>query len=100
MAGKRALLSGAYEERLNLYLSFADHQLGYAEKKRDLSNLVSTYLATLADIGVETWIMHGSLLGWWWNKKVSLVQQARRHHTYLGRATTDMVGTIDFPMGH
>ena len=22
------------------------------------------------DIGAETWIMHGSLLGWWWNGKV------------------------------
>lgn len=22
------------------------------------------------DLGVETWIMHGSLLGWWWNQKV------------------------------
>jgi phosphorylcholine metabolism protein LicD len=21
-------------------------------------------------LGVETWIAHGSLLGWWWNKKV------------------------------
>lgn len=52
--------------------SFADHELGYVEKKRVLSNLVQTYLATFADIGVETWIMHGSLLGWWWNRKVSI----------------------------
>lgn len=22
------------------------------------------------DIGAETWIMHGSLLGWWWNRKI------------------------------
>jgi phosphorylcholine metabolism protein LicD len=22
------------------------------------------------DIGAHTWIMHGSLLGWWWNRKI------------------------------
>lgn len=22
------------------------------------------------DIGAETWIMHGTLLGWWWNKRI------------------------------
>ncbi|KAF2469015.1 uncharacterized protein BDR25DRAFT_50386 [Lindgomyces ingoldianus] len=29
-----------------------------------------TYLSTMHDIGAETWIMHGSLLGWWWNRKI------------------------------
>ena len=32
--------------------------------------LIQTYLATFRDIGVETWLMHGTLLGWWWGKKV------------------------------
>lgn len=49
---------------------FADQELDYVERKRDLSNLMQTYLATFSDIGVETWIMHGTLLGWWWNRKV------------------------------
>jgi hypothetical protein len=49
---------------------FADSQLDYVARKKALSNLVQTYLATLADIGVETWLMHGTLLGWWWNRKV------------------------------
>ncbi|KAI9047758.1 hypothetical protein LZ554_008468 [Drepanopeziza brunnea f. sp. 'monogermtubi'] len=49
---------------------FADHQLGYQERKEALSNLIQTYLATFADIGVETWLMHGTLLGWWWNRKI------------------------------
>jgi len=31
---------------------------------------MQTYLATFSDIGVETWLMHGSLLGWWWNRKI------------------------------
>ena len=29
-------------------------------------------MSTFADIGVETWLMHGSLLGWWWNRQVAL----------------------------
>ncbi|KAH6669550.1 LicD family-domain-containing protein [Halenospora varia] len=49
---------------------FADHELGYRERKQALSNLIQTYLATMADIGVETWLMHGTLLGWWWNRKI------------------------------
>ncbi|TVY84449.1 Protein MNN4 [Lachnellula suecica] len=49
---------------------FADHQLGYRERKQALSNLIQTYLATMADVGVETWLMHGTLLGWWWNRKI------------------------------
>lgn len=27
-------------------------------------------LATAADIGIEVWLIHGSLLGWWWNQKI------------------------------
>lgn len=22
------------------------------------------------DLGLDTWIMHGSLMGWWWNRKI------------------------------
>ncbi|KAF4985643.1 hypothetical protein FGRMN_11141 [Fusarium graminum] len=32
--------------------------------------LMQTYLATFRDLGVQTWLMHGSLLGWWWGKKL------------------------------
>ncbi|CAL3972276.1 unnamed protein product [Diplocarpon coronariae] len=49
---------------------FADHQLGYHERKQALSNLIQTYLRTFSDLGVETWLMHGTLLGWWWNRKI------------------------------
>jgi LicD family len=34
---------------------------------------MQTFLYTMADIGAETWIMHGTLLGWWWNQKVRIV---------------------------
>lgn len=48
---------------------FTDHVLDYADQKRDLKILLQTYLATFADLQIETWLMHGTLLGWWWNKK-------------------------------
>ncbi|PVH93465.1 hypothetical protein DM02DRAFT_721699 [Periconia macrospinosa] len=35
-----------------------------------LRALVRSYLATMHDLGAETWIMHGSLLGWWWNQRI------------------------------
>ncbi|PWY72353.1 hypothetical protein BO70DRAFT_389413 [Aspergillus heteromorphus CBS 117.55] len=35
-----------------------------------LSELIRTYLSTMEDLGAETWIMHGTLLAWWWNQKI------------------------------
>jgi hypothetical protein len=32
--------------------------------------LIQSYLVTMEDIGVETWLVHGTLLGWYWNQKV------------------------------
>jgi hypothetical protein len=36
---------------------------------------MQTFLSTMADIGAETWIMHGTLLGWWWNQKVRVADR-------------------------
>ncbi|KAM7195081.1 LicD family domain containing protein [Naviculisporaceae sp. PSN 640] len=49
---------------------FAQVELGYQEQKQALRNLVESFLSTFRDIGVETWLAHGSLLGWWWNKRI------------------------------
>ncbi|OCK76070.1 hypothetical protein K432DRAFT_272905, partial [Lepidopterella palustris CBS 459.81] len=49
---------------------FADKILTYDERRVHLTALMQTYLSTMNDIGAETWIMHGSLLGWWWNRKI------------------------------
>ncbi|KAF2859010.1 hypothetical protein K470DRAFT_282923 [Piedraia hortae CBS 480.64] len=49
---------------------FADRTLDDKARISTLTALVQTYLSTMNDIGVETWIMHGSLLGWFWNKKI------------------------------
>lgn len=49
---------------------FAAKILSYDERRIHLTALMQTYLSTMSDIGAETWIMHGSLLGWWWNRKI------------------------------
>lgn len=52
--------------------SFADQPLPDDQVTPHLSALIQTYLSTMSSIGAETWIMHGTLLSWWWNQKVSL----------------------------
>ena len=42
---------------------FADRELLYDERRIRLRALVQTYLSTMYDIGIETFIMHGTLLG-------------------------------------
>ncbi|KAF2157463.1 hypothetical protein K461DRAFT_219731 [Myriangium duriaei CBS 260.36] len=49
---------------------FATKEVPYADRKIALVNLIKSYLNTMNEIGVQTWIMHGSLLGWWWNKRI------------------------------
>lgn len=57
---------------LNAWDRFTNRILNYDDQKTNLSMLVESYLATMSDLGAETWIMHGTLMGWWWNRKVSL----------------------------
>lgn len=49
---------------------FGQQQLQYYSQREHLSTLVRAYLSTMNDIGAETWLMHGSLLGWYWNRKI------------------------------
>ena len=51
---------------------FASHTLPEEEKLPHLIKLMRTFLSTTMDIGPETWILHGTLLGWWWNQKILL----------------------------
>lgn len=48
---------------------FTDHTLPYLQQRGNLSVLIQAYLHTMADLGAETWLCHGTLLGWWWNRK-------------------------------
>lgn len=49
---------------------FADRRLTDTEKHQYIIPLVQTYHATMEEIGVETFIAHGTLLGWWWNRRL------------------------------
>ncbi|KKA30160.1 hypothetical protein TD95_001168 [Thielaviopsis punctulata] len=49
---------------------FASRPLPDAEQNDAVRVLIQTCLATLSDLGVEAWLMHGSLLGWWWGQRV------------------------------
>ncbi|KAF2215877.1 hypothetical protein CERZMDRAFT_12045, partial [Cercospora zeae-maydis SCOH1-5] len=48
---------------------FADRPLQYDERQEHLSASVQAYLSMMQSIGIETWLMHGTLLGWYWNRK-------------------------------
>lgn len=49
---------------------FGSKQVAKHERLPHLTTLIQTFLSTMADIGAETWLMHGTLLGWWWNGKI------------------------------
>ena len=49
---------------------FGDREQLYAERQACLKALIQTYLSTMDDIGIETFIVHGTLLGWWWNRQI------------------------------
>ncbi|KAL8739132.1 MAG: hypothetical protein Q9181_000161 [Wetmoreana brouardii] len=57
---------------LKHYGRFMDHELDYDDQRTNLTSLIQSYLSTMADLGAETWIIHGTLMGWWWNRKASL----------------------------
>lgn len=59
-------------------IRFTDHTLRYEEQKTNLTLMMQSYLASMADLGAETWIIHGTLLGWWWNRKVRILKQQAR----------------------
>lgn len=41
-----------------------------AERAETLTHMIRAYLNFFNENELETWIAHGTLLGWWWNGKV------------------------------
>ena len=41
-----------------------------SERAETLTNMIRAYLNFFNENELETWIAHGTLLGWWWNGKV------------------------------
>ena len=59
------------DDRLGHYDSrFFKKQLGEEEKHVSQVHMVRAFLEIFRERGVETWLAHGTLLGWYWNGKV------------------------------
>ena len=55
----------------NHYDSRYYHGIDTYENKRDTQlHMLRAYFAFFAETSMETWLAHGTLLGWWWNGKV------------------------------
>ncbi|KAH7092453.1 LicD family-domain-containing protein [Paraphoma chrysanthemicola] len=46
---------------------FASAELPHTTRQFHLRLLLKAYMETMERIHVRTWLMHGCLLGWWWN---------------------------------
>lgn len=44
--------------------------LSYEEKQNTQVHMMRAYLDFFKKHNIETWLAHGTLLGWWWNGKV------------------------------
>ncbi|PNY21905.1 Protein MNN4 [Tolypocladium capitatum] len=51
-------------------LRFFRDEIPYGKHLVVLRDLVRSYLAIMQEHGVETWLAHGTLLGWWWNGRI------------------------------
>lgn len=47
-----------------------------AERADVLTHMIRAYLNFFNENELETWIAHGTLLGWWWNGKVGIHPEA------------------------
>ncbi|RDW95304.1 hypothetical protein BP5796_01067 [Coleophoma crateriformis] len=56
---------GHYDNRY-----YTGNQVGYDEHRNSLRYLIRAYLTVFREHNIETWIAHGTLLGWWWNGKI------------------------------
>jgi hypothetical protein len=49
---------------------FFKQVLSAEERSDNLQHLIRSYLTVFRERNIETWIAHGTLLGWWWNGKI------------------------------
>ncbi|KAI5458192.1 LicD family-domain-containing protein [Mariannaea sp. PMI_226] len=45
-------------------------KVAYEQHRFVLRDLIRSYLTTMNGKGIETWLAHGTLLGWWWNGQI------------------------------
>ncbi|KAH8820557.1 LicD family-domain-containing protein [Xylogone sp. PMI_703] len=49
---------------------FTGEAVSYEKRGETLRHLIRAYLTSFRERNIETWIAHGTLLGWWWNGKI------------------------------
>jgi hypothetical protein len=83
------------DDRLGHYDTRYFHGLvSLDERTETLTHMVRAYLTIFQKLGLETWIAHGTLLGWWWNGKVSKQNMIyencglSKHRFYHGTGTS------------
>ena len=47
----------------------------YENRQEAQLHMIRAYLEFFQEKGLETWLAHGTLLGWWWNEKVRPSQE-------------------------
>jgi hypothetical protein len=72
--GMYGLIGGACALVLLIILTavhrYFNEVVDYDTRLDTLKHMVRAWLQTTSKEGIETWIAHGTLLGWWWNAKV------------------------------
>ncbi|UNI24614.1 mannosyltransferase [Purpureocillium takamizusanense] len=51
-------------------LRYFKEEVPYEQHTAVLRDLIRSYLTVMDAAGAETWIAHGTLLGWWWNGQI------------------------------
>ena len=59
------------DDQLGHYDTRYFHGMATYEERTDTQlHMIRAYLKFFNEHGLDTWIAHGTLLGWWWNGKV------------------------------
>ncbi|KAJ0124632.1 mannosylphosphate transferase [Diaporthe amygdali] len=45
-------------------------EVDYEAHRVALRHLIRSYVSVFRALGIETWLAHGTLLGWWWNGQI------------------------------
>jgi hypothetical protein len=69
------------------------------ERSETLSHMMRAYLDYFRDNKLETWIAHGTLLGWWWNSKVSVSDNMLPDIQLLPPKSGLLTKVLDLSMG-
>ncbi|TVY82472.1 Protein MNN4 [Lachnellula suecica] len=61
---------GGNDELGHYDIRYFKESVSYEERGDTLHHLIRSYLTVFREKNIETWVAHGTLLGWWWNGKI------------------------------